>query len=98
MVIENFSKALSNLLNKGDDLSRIELEVKIEAILNQVQDKGYLNVDLFIELSLVGVPFLDYLKRYKDISGEEAKGLVSYGYITFDVMIKILESGIELHK
>jgi len=93
--IEDLSKRLSLSLNKEDDLSRIEKEAGIELILNNAKDKGYLDTGLFIELSLTGIPFIGYLKEYKNISSDEAKALISYGYVTFEDMVRILNSGIE---
>ncbi|NDV69956.1 hypothetical protein [Dysgonomonas sp. 25] len=94
MIIEDLSKKLSVLLSEDDDLSRIEMEVDVETILNQVQEKGYLDTELLIDLSFAGVPFIDYLKRYKNISGDEARALVHYRDITFEILMNILEFGI----
>lgn len=93
-VIESLSKSFSRLLESNDDLSRIEKEDRIEVVLNKIHKNGYLDTELFIDLCFAGVPFLQYLMKYKNITSDEAKALITYQYISFEDMIKILEFGI----
>lgn len=85
---------LAGYLNPSDELDRINAEFMVEDIINQVEDRGVCDAEMFIELSLMGIPFMEFLMQYKNISSEEAKALISYGYVTYDDFLKVLEFGV----
>ena len=95
MLIDQLSKSLVKSQDKEDVLTRIELESRIELILMRVKKIGYLDVDNFIELTLAGVPFIKYLKKYKNISSDQAKELIKFESVTYDDLIRVLQFGIE---
>lgn len=98
MTIDQLSALLATLLKDTDELSRIEKEVHIGILLKNAYEKGYLDAGVFVDLTLTGVNFLDYLKKFKSISSDEAKALIKYRYVTFDDMVRVLVFGIGQHK
>lgn len=81
-------------LNPRDILHRIELEVKIEEMFDDVREAGILNTELFVDFTLLKIPFLEYLMKLKNISSDEARALIAYEYVTYDDFIRILIFGV----
>lgn len=94
----NIDKLIYNIalsLKPKDILQRIEYEVKLEEIFNDIREKDVLDTELFIDVTFLKIPFLNYLMEFKDISSDEARSLIAYGYVTYNDFIRILEFGIK---
>jgi len=94
--IDNIAYSIARQINPKDELKRIELQVMIEDIIESVRTKDVLDTEDFLDLSLLGVPFVEYLMKYKSISSDEARALISYGYITYYDFMLILKSGMKI--
>ncbi len=94
--IEYISSSLARRIKPNDELKRIELQVMIEDIIFSVKAKDVLETEDFIDLSFLGIPFVEFLSRYKNISSDEARGLISYGYVTYYDFMMILSFGVNL--
>ncbi len=88
-MIESISHKIASRLS-DDVLNRIEIEVNLEVLLHEIKENEILDTDHLVSLSLLGIPVLHFLKKYKNISSDEAKGLVLYGYVSFDELMEIL--------
>jgi len=67
----------------------------IEDIIYSVRAKDVLETEDFIDLSFLGIPFVEFLRKYKNISTDEARALISYGYVTYYDFMMILSFGIK---
>ncbi|MBB4036547.1 hypothetical protein GGR21_002453 [Dysgonomonas hofstadii] len=93
--IEYISSSLALQIKPNDILKRIELQVMIEDIMHSVREKDVLDTEDLVDLSLLGVPFISFLMKYKNISDDEARALISYGYVTYYDFMLILRCGVE---
>lgn len=93
MEIAELVNKLASSLTPKDDLQRIEYEVRLEELIDDVRARGILDTELFLDISFLGIPFLQFFMRYKNISSEEARAFIAYGYVTFFDFLTILNFG-----
>lgn len=78
-----------------DDLDRISYSTNLELLIKEVNEIGYLDLDYVERLENYSIYFIEYLMKYKSISEREAIALINYCYISFDIMLDILEHHVE---
>ena len=74
-----------------DILDEISYNTNLELLFNDIQAIGYLDIDYVERLENYSIYFIEVLMKYKNVSEIEAVALINYCYITYDIMLDVLE-------
>lgn len=88
---ENIIAEFSRIIYAIDELDKAAYTVALEDIFRDVHKIGYLDIDYVEKLDSLAIYFVDYLVDYKKVSEREAIALITYFYITYDIMLDVLE-------
>lgn len=89
---ENIIIEFSRILYAIDELDKAAYVVTLEDIFRDVHKIGHIDIDYVEKLDSLAIYFVDYLMEYKSISDREAIALITHYYISYDIMLDVLEN------